>query len=114
MLVAPNCSDGDPVPAWLPPGVWYDFWDDTLYQGSRVVIRPAPAGKLPIFVRAGSIMADPAASTAFMRHDRRTIHTYPGKMMRSTSMKMTASPNPIACGASTDGPSFDIEKSKGT
>ncbi len=81
ILVAPNSSDGDPVSVWLPPGAWYDFWDDTRYTGNRTIRYPAPVGKLPIFVRAGSIlpMADPAAATAFIRRDRRTIHIYPGK-----------------------------------
>ena len=80
MLVAPNCSDSGNVTAWLPDGVWYDFWDDTKWQGNQVINYDAPVGVLPLFVKAGSIipMAPPALSTAFMSRDSLVIHIYTG------------------------------------
>ena len=41
---------------YLPEGNWYDFWDDTLYRGSSDRLTPAPIGRLPLFVRGGSIV----------------------------------------------------------
>ncbi|MBI5370772.1 MAG: DUF5110 domain-containing protein [Sphingobacteriales bacterium] len=80
-LVAPNCSDSDHVALWLPEGVWYDFWDDQPINGNRVIDYTAPIGKLPLFVKAGSIipMANYALSTAFIHEDSLTLHVYPGK-----------------------------------
>ena len=80
-LVAPNCSNDPNVHVWLPNGVWYDFWNDEQLNGNRVIDYSAPLGKLPLFVKAGSIipMANYALSTAFIHDDSLTIHVYPGK-----------------------------------
>ena len=79
-LVAPNCADSGAVSVWLPQGTWYDFWDDTQYQGSRILSYEAPTGRLPLFVRAGSIvpMSPFAPSTAFTPRDTLTFHVYTG------------------------------------
>lgn len=81
LLVAPNCSDDNNVSVWLPKGLWYDFWNDEKIEGNKIVDYPAPVGKLPLFVKAGSIipMANYALSTAFIAADSLTIHVYPGK-----------------------------------
>jgi len=80
-LVAPNCSDNDNVSVWLPKGVWYDFWSDEKIEGDKIINYPAPVGKLPLFVKAGSIipMANYALSTAFIANDSLTLHIYPEK-----------------------------------
>lgn len=80
-LVAPNCSDtAEKVSVWLPKGDWYDYWDDTKMTGYRTIDYPAPVGKLPLFVKAGSIipMANYALSTAFIAADNLILHVYPG------------------------------------
>ncbi len=80
ILVAPNCTDSSNVSVWLPNGEWYDFWNDAKFSGNRTISYPAPIGKLPLFVKAGSIipMANYALSTAFIRSDSLTIHIYTG------------------------------------
>jgi alpha-D-xyloside xylohydrolase len=80
MLVAPNCSDGDNVNVWLPEGNWYDFWSDGILKGSQVISYPGPTGKLPLFIKAGSIipMGNYAVGTAFLNKDSLTIHVYTG------------------------------------
>ncbi len=80
-LVAPNCSDNDNVSVWFPKGEWYDFWSDEKIEGNKTISYPAPLGKLPLFVKAGSIipMANFALSTAFIANDSLSIHVYPGK-----------------------------------
>lgn len=80
-LVAPNCSDNSNVLVWLPKGTWYNFWNDEQIKGDRIIDFPAPVGKLPLFVKEGSIipMANYALSTAAIKNDSLSIHVYPGK-----------------------------------
>jgi alpha-glucosidase (family GH31 glycosyl hydrolase) len=80
-LVAPNCSDNNNVSIWLPEGKWYDFWNDELLNGNRVIDYLAPTGKLPLFVKAGSIipMVNYALSISAISNDSLIIHVYPGK-----------------------------------
>ncbi|MEP6677056.1 MAG: TIM-barrel domain-containing protein [Ferruginibacter sp.] len=80
LLVAPNCSVADNVNVWLPKGEWYDYWNDEKLSGDLELNYPAPFGKLPLFVKAGSIipMANFALSTAFIAADSLTIHVYTG------------------------------------
>ena len=47
---------------YLPSGCdWYDFWTNSVYRGGQQIIANAPLEKMPLFVRAGSIlpMTDP-------------------------------------------------------
>ena len=64
----------------MPEGGWFDFWNDELLKGNRTINYSAPLGKLPLFVKAGSIipMGNFALSTAFISKDSLTIHVYPG------------------------------------
>ena len=42
---------------YLPESkVWYDFWTGTSLQGSREVEAEAPIDRIPLFVRAGSLI----------------------------------------------------------
>jgi len=41
---------------YLPKAKWYDFWSGTSLEGSRTIDAGAPLEKLPLFVRAGSIV----------------------------------------------------------
>jgi len=41
---------------YLPPGEWYDFWTGERYAGSREIVADAPLEKMPLFVRAGSVL----------------------------------------------------------
>ncbi len=46
-----------PVSVYLPEGdSWYDFWDNTLYEGGRDIQRLCPIDIMPVFVKAGSIL----------------------------------------------------------
>lgn len=56
-LVAPIYTPGaDQRTVYLPEGRWYDYWSGTLYQGGQSWIIEAPLEKIPVFVRAGSII----------------------------------------------------------
>lgn len=42
---------------YLPIGSrWFDFWNGTSYQGGQSIISEAPIDRIPIFIRAGSII----------------------------------------------------------
>ncbi|MGA9115414.1 MAG: TIM-barrel domain-containing protein [Bacteroidota bacterium] len=40
----------------LPPGRWVDFWTEEQYTGGQTVTVAAPLERMPLFVRAGSII----------------------------------------------------------
>ena len=44
-------------PVYLPAGAdWYDFWTGQIYSGGQTIQADAPIDRLPLFVRAGSIL----------------------------------------------------------
>ncbi len=46
-----------PVDVYLPRGnKWYDFWDNSLYEGGQNIQRPCPIDVMPVFVKAGTIL----------------------------------------------------------
>ena len=63
-----SASDGSPVGTidwtatktaakYLPKGaVWYDFWTNKRYQGGQTVTLETTLDRMPMFVRAGSIL----------------------------------------------------------
>ncbi len=58
ILVAPVFRDEakrDSI--YLPTGDWFDYWDGSIYKGNATLNNyPAPLEKLPLFVKAGSII----------------------------------------------------------
>jgi alpha-glucosidase len=40
----------------VPPGHWYNFWDDTIVEGMAQVELAAPLEQMPLLVKAGSIL----------------------------------------------------------
>jgi alpha-glucosidase (family GH31 glycosyl hydrolase) len=60
-LVSPVSAPGDGHPArkqvWLPAGQqWFDFFTGDLYAGGQTVVHECPLNRMPLFVRAGSIL----------------------------------------------------------
>jgi len=41
---------------YLPSAGWYDFWTGAAVEGGRAVDAPAPIERIPLYVRAGSIL----------------------------------------------------------
>jgi alpha-glucosidase len=79
-LVAPVIEEGATQrTVYLPAGVWYDFWTDETFDGPAHVEVDAPLERLPLFVRAGSVVPMGPA----MQHvgeqtvDTLTLHVYP-------------------------------------
>jgi len=57
ILVNPVAEPGaNSRPLYLPSAKWYDFWTGTSAQGGNIVDVPAPIERMPLYVRAGSII----------------------------------------------------------
>lgn len=87
-LVAPVTDQGVVErPVYLPAGAdWYDYWTNRRYTGGQTITAAAPIDRIPLFVRAGSIVPLGAAvpSTA-TKQPLASIRVYPG---RSTSFTL--------------------------
>jgi alpha-D-xyloside xylohydrolase len=57
LLVSPVYVDGATTRSvYLPKATWYDFWTGEKTEGGKRIEADAPLNKLPLFVRAGSIL----------------------------------------------------------
>jgi alpha-D-xyloside xylohydrolase len=87
-LVAPVTDQGATSRSvYLPAGTdWYDYWTNERHTGGQTITAAAPIDKIPLFVRAGSIipMGVQVPSTA-TRQKLDSIRVYPG---RSTSFTL--------------------------
>jgi alpha-glucosidase len=82
LLVAPVIKPGATQRAvYLPAGAdWYEFGTDRLHSGGQFVTADAPLDKIPLYVRAGSIipMTKPVEHTG-EKVDEIILAVYPGK-----------------------------------
>jgi alpha-D-xyloside xylohydrolase len=69
-------------PCCLPEGVqWHDFWTGEFHTGGREITVPAPPERLPLFVRAGSIVPVETAPLEYagqVSGEPLEIRVYPG------------------------------------
>jgi len=57
ILVSPVYVQGSTTRSvYLPQSTWYDFWTGEKIEGAKRITTDAPLSKLPLFVRAGSII----------------------------------------------------------
>jgi alpha-D-xyloside xylohydrolase len=57
LLVNPVTEPGaNSRQVYLPAATWYDFWTGASTPGPRAMVTAAPIDRLPLFVRAGSIV----------------------------------------------------------
>jgi len=56
ILVAPAESNKELVKVLLPRGTWYDLYTGKLLEGDREIIVESPIHRLPVFIKAGSIL----------------------------------------------------------
>ncbi len=71
LMICPICEDGQRSRSvFLPQGEWYHFWDDQRLQGPNSVELDAPLERLPVLVKAGSIL--PMEETGKLM-----LHLYP-------------------------------------
>jgi alpha-D-xyloside xylohydrolase len=57
LLVAPVLRKGARRRrVYLPAGDWFDFWTGSPVRGARRVVVAAPLDRIPLFVRAGTVL----------------------------------------------------------
>jgi alpha-D-xyloside xylohydrolase len=102
-LVAPVTEQGQTVKrVYLPAGeTWYDYWTNEKHEGGTWVDAQAPIERIPLFVRAGSIIpiGSDVASTASVQSIASLV-VYPGRDGAFTLYD-------------DDGSSYDYERGKG-
>jgi len=82
LLVAPILEEGATRrTVYLPAGLWYDFWTDARYAGPAHIEVEAPLDRIPVFVRAGSVVPmGPEMEYVGQRPaSPLTLHVYPGE-----------------------------------
>ncbi len=79
-LVAPVSSEQLATQVYLPQGEWYDLYNDKKFDGSASFYHPAPLDRLPVFVKAGSIIPIQSSVqfTAEQPQETLEIHVYKG------------------------------------
>src|SRR5215469_3748007 len=81
VLVAPVLEQGATSRrVYLPKGDWFDFWTDERIEGGREITRPVDLETIPLYLRAGSILAlGPVKQYVDQEVDQPlTITIYPG------------------------------------
>lgn len=70
---------------YLPQGVWYDFWNNKLVEGSHI-LADAPLAKMPLYVRGGTVLPlGPVMQYSDERPlDELTLHIYPDEQGHAT------------------------------
>jgi alpha-D-xyloside xylohydrolase len=65
---------------YLPQApAWYDFWSGTRLAASQTIQAPAPLDRIPLYVRAGSIVPfGPVVEDADRQVDTLEVRVYPG------------------------------------
>ncbi|MEO7275344.1 MAG: TIM-barrel domain-containing protein [Vicinamibacterales bacterium] len=87
LLIAPVYTKGATSrDVYLPAGDWYDWWTGARTAGGRVVTRQVDLATMPIYVRAGAIVAvDPVRQyTSQPVTEPTTLRVYPGADGRAT------------------------------
>jgi alpha-D-xyloside xylohydrolase len=56
-LVAPVIDEGTERTVYLPAGEWVDYWTGAEVAGGKVVVADAPVATIPVWARAGAVIA---------------------------------------------------------
>jgi alpha-glucosidase (family GH31 glycosyl hydrolase) len=91
LLVAPVMQPGvTSRQVVLPPGVWFSWWNDSLYQGQNTVAVSAPLTSMPLFVRGDCFLpvAPPANTTDNYKGDTLQVHYYPADTLQNADFSL--------------------------
>lgn len=81
LLIAPIESYKEITKVYLPEGEWYYLFDNQKYIGNQIVYQDCPLNYLPVYVKAGSILAlqSDLSHTGQKNNGILYIHLYDGK-----------------------------------
>lgn len=78
LWVAPVLEEGaERRRVHLPRGTWLDYWTGARCEGGRDVVVPAPLDRIPVWVRAGSIVPTHPAESVASGLDEDGVETRP-------------------------------------
>ena len=85
MMVVPVTTEEKSKKIYLPKGAWYDLFSDEKIEGGKEVTREIPIYKIPLFVKASSIipMQTIVQSAREKSSDTLFVHIYNGKEKNS-------------------------------
>jgi alpha-glucosidase len=79
ILVAPVESHKELLKVFLPHGDWYDLYTGKQFNGNTEIIVECPIHKLPVFIKAGSVMPmQQAADHTGVKQEELIFHIYTG------------------------------------
>ncbi len=90
-LVAPVLDAGvESVDVKLPEGVWFDFWNDTRYEGGTTASVPVTLETIPVLVRGGSFvpMSGDIDTTRDYSSKELALHYYADASVAASSGQM--------------------------
>lgn len=90
-LVSPIVNPGENKHAvTLPQGIWFDFWDDTRYDGGQKVNVPVTLQTLPVMVRAGAFipMVEAVSTIRDYSSNDLTLHYYADRTISESNGMM--------------------------
>ena len=75
---------------YLPKGVWFNYFDDSKYQGNQNLIKAYNIKQIPVFVRAGSFipMIAPIQNTEEYTSKNLMIHYYADQSVKQAHYQM--------------------------
>jgi alpha-glucosidase len=80
ILVAPAESNRELLKVFLPGGEWYDLYTGKMFSGNQEMIVESPIHKLPVFIKAGSVLPmQQAAAHTGVKQEEWILHIYCGK-----------------------------------
>ncbi|MCW5912820.1 MAG: DUF4968 domain-containing protein [Cyclobacteriaceae bacterium] len=80
ILVAPVESNKELLKIYFPEGTWYDLYTGKQWQGNREAIIESPIHRLPVFIKAGSVLPmRPAQAHAGITTTELALHIYAGQ-----------------------------------
>ena len=80
ILVAPVESNKELLKIFFPEGEWYDVYTGKVWQGNQETVVESPIHRLPVFIKAGSVLPmQPAAANTSIKQQELILHIYCGK-----------------------------------
>ncbi len=80
ILVAPVESNRDLLKVFLPAGDWFDLYTGKIFRGDQEIIVETPIHKLPVFIKAGSVIpTQKTTAHTGINQEELILHVYCGK-----------------------------------
>jgi len=80
ILVAPVESNKELVKVFLPDGDWFDLYTGRVFSGDQEIIVDSPIHRLPVFIKAGSVLPmQYATAHTGIRQKEWILHIFCGK-----------------------------------